>query len=148
MFVFECPAQHEQFGAKGKFPLIDSRRWRPAFQPHRILVARLRVQLLQFAVASSLPWTVYCIDDDVLAIATGKLPELHEQQTAVARIRRMTESFWIEQIRAGRPVAVFVREHPVNHQNFLAIGVIVRMKMRVRLVLPDRSDLTGLRWTT
>jgi len=40
---------------------------------------------------------------------------------------------------------VFIREHPIEDQDFLALGMIMRRKMRFFLVADDGGNLTGFR---
>ena len=42
----------------------------------------------------------------------------------------MSEPFRVQEKRAGRPVAVFIGEHALQHQDLLSVGMIVRGKFQ------------------
>ena len=81
---------------------------------------------------------------DVLARAPRKLPQLHEQHAALARKRRVAKPFGVQEIGAGRPIAVLVGEHALEHEDLFAVRMLVRMKRRARLVAHDRRHLSRL----
>ena len=56
----------------------------------------------------------------------------------------MPKTFGIQEIGAGRPVAVLVGEHAVEHEDLFAVRVVVAMKRRARLVANDGRHLPGL----
>src|SRR5215510_4028398 len=56
----------------------------------------------------------------------------------------MAEAFGVEEIGARGPVAVLVGEHALEHEDLLAVGMIVRREARARLVAHDGSDLARL----
>src|SRR5215471_17554980 len=57
----------------------------------------------------------------------------------------MAEALRIEQIRAGRPMAVFVGEDAVENENLLSIRMVVRRECRARLVADDGGNLPSFR---
>src|SRR5215472_3827849 len=118
----------------------------PSLEPGRILVARLGVEDLALpSPAERLPRHRVCAHRDMSAVHPRILPELHEEQTTVARIRGMPKTLRIEQVAARRPIAVLVREHTGEDENLLAVRVVMRRKLRVLLVAYDGSHLTRFR---
>jgi hypothetical protein len=117
-----------------------------ALQPHDVGETVLCVQELRRdpAPRARLPRERVRVDHDVTALAPGELAQLHEQRATGLRERRVAEALGVEQERAGGPVAVLVAEHAVEHEDLLALGMVVRVEGRVGLVAHDRCDLTGL----
>src|SRR5437868_4575070 len=57
----------------------------------------------------------------------------------------MAKAYRIKKKCAGGPVPMFVGKHPLKHQNFLSLGMIVCRKLRTCLVAHDRGNLARLR---
>src|SRR5262249_27419739 len=133
--VLEFAVDHEQFDAVivTDRAAFDSRC--PALDADAIGESVLYIkQPALDASRGRLPAAAPRINDDVQAIASGVLAQLDEQSAAALRKRRVAETFGIQEVGAGRPVAVFVREHAVEHEDLLAVRMIVRRERRVRLV--------------
>ena len=77
------------------------------------------------------------VEGDVPPFTAGKLAQFHEQHAAMFGKRRVAKSFGIEQKRAGGPIAVFVGEHAIEHEDLFAIGMIVGVEFRMRLIAHD-----------
>ena len=63
-------------------------------------------------------------------VVGGELPQLHQQHAAGHRERRVARAGWVAQVGADRVVAGLVRKHTLEHQDFLAAAVGVRIKAR------------------
>jgi hypothetical protein len=59
-------------------------------------------------------------------VLTRELPEFYEQQAPFPRVRRVPESFRVKQVGAGRPVAMLIGEDAIEHEDLLALGMVVR----------------------
>jgi hypothetical protein len=65
------------------------------------------------------------LDNYVAPCRAWELPQIDEQDAARFRKRGMAEALWIQQEGARRPVAVFVGEDTLEHENLFAIRVIM-----------------------
>ena len=55
----------------------------------------------------------------------------------------MAKAFGIQQVTSRRAIAVLIREHAFEDQDFLTFGMIMRRKVRVLLEAYDGGNLTG-----
>src|SRR5688572_3532634 len=119
----------------------------PAFQANQVRKAGLPIERLARDArnGSRFPRELVGFDGYVTAFATRKLPQLHEQDAAGLRKRRMTKAFGIEEKRAGGPVPVLVGEYALEHQDLLSVGMVVRGEPRAGLVAHDGSNLARFR---
>ena len=87
------------------------------------------------------------IDNEEVGLATiyRVLTQFDEQDATIARERRMTESFRIEQECARRPVTLLIGEHAVQHQYLFAVGMAMFRKTRIPVVANDGRHLSGFR---
>jgi hypothetical protein len=58
----------------------------------------------------------------VSPIPSGELSKLDEQEAPGLGKRRVPKALWVEEVSAGRPIAVFIGEHAVEYENLFSLG--------------------------
>ena len=134
--IAQRPRQDEDLLAAGMpGPGADCAR-RPAFQVHPFGIAGLGVQGQDFDARrrAGRPRPGRGVQDDSWPIRAGILAQAHEQQATGVRTGGMVAAVGIEQVGPGRIVAALVGEHPVQHPDFLALGMRMRTERAARRV--------------
>ena len=77
------------------------------------------------------------VDHDRRQVVRVELPQLDEDAAAVLAERRMRRAGRIADVGAGRVIAVFVGEHTLEYQEFLAFRMAMAGKRTSRRVAHD-----------
>src|SRR5262245_51323676 len=94
----------------------------PTLKAHRVVEARLLVErLLGYARnRARLPSELLGVDHNVSPFPPGVLSELDEQEAAGFGKRSVPKALRIEEVSAGRPIAVFIGEYAAKYENLFS----------------------------
>jgi len=140
--VFERACYDEDLLTRDERDALDCRTGRDARHPHSLRVFS-RLEQNEALYTDDFRGTEVPrrrVNDERRTTHAGKLAQLDEQGAAPFRERGMAIAVRVEQVRARANVAAFVGERACQHEDFLAVRVVVRRQCDARVVANESSD--------